>query len=80
MEDQKCSFLAGKALGGNTAVDDMLYNRGNHRDYDIWADLGLPKWCWNDLIPYFKKIENIHIPELDRKYHNHGKYDFILLV
>lgn len=73
MEDQKCAVPSGKALGGNAAVDNMLFTRGNERDYDIWADLGLEGWCWKDLLPYFKKIEDAHIPELDRKYHNLGK-------
>lgn len=72
MEDQKCSVPSAQALGGTTAVDDMLLNRGNPQDYDMWADLGLPEWCWRDLFPYFKKIEDAHIPELDRKYHNLG--------
>lgn len=73
MEEQKCSIPSGKALGGNTATDDMLFVRGNKRDYDTWADLGLKDWCWRDLFPYFKKIEDAHVPELDRKHHNLGK-------
>ncbi|KAG5900287.1 hypothetical protein JTB14_000814 [Gonioctena quinquepunctata] len=72
MDEHKCSLAAGKALGGNTAVNDMLYSRGNRRDYDIWADLGLPQWCWRDVLPYFKKIEDAHIHEFDRKHHNLG--------
>nr|XP_023011601.1 glucose dehydrogenase [FAD, quinone]-like isoform X1 [Leptinotarsa decemlineata] len=72
MEEHRCSIAAGKALGGNTAVNDMLYGRGNQRDYDLWADLGLPEWCWNDVLPYFKKIEDAHISDFDRKHHNLG--------
>ncbi|KAJ8985230.1 hypothetical protein NQ317_018259 [Molorchus minor] len=74
MEDSRCFIPAGKALGGNTATNDMLYTRGNHKDYDIWADLGLglEGWCWKDVLPYFKKIEDAHIHDLDRKHHSLG--------
>ncbi|KAJ8958498.1 hypothetical protein NQ318_002292 [Aromia moschata] len=72
MEENKCAIHAGKSLGGNSATNDMLYTRGNHKDYDIWADLGLDGWCWNDVLPYFKKIEDAHMHDLDRKYHNLG--------
>lgn len=73
MEDHKCSLKKGKCLGGTTSVDEMLYTRGNQKDYDKWADLDLKGWCWDDMFPYFKKIEDAHIPELDRKVHNLGK-------
>ncbi|XP_018569548.1 glucose dehydrogenase [FAD, quinone] [Anoplophora glabripennis] len=71
-EDNRCSIPEGRALGGTTAINDMLYTRGNHKDYDIWADLGVDGWCWEDVLPYFKKIEDAHIHELDRKYHSLG--------
>ncbi|KAJ8937530.1 hypothetical protein NQ314_011809 [Rhamnusium bicolor] len=71
-EENKCSIASGKALGGSTATDDMIYTRGNHKDYDIWADLGLDGWCWKDVLPYFKKIEDAHIHDLDRKHHSLG--------
>ncbi|XP_028139337.1 glucose dehydrogenase [FAD, quinone]-like [Diabrotica virgifera virgifera] len=72
MEGHKCSIKYGKALGGITSVDNMLYTRGNQRDYDKWADLGLKNWCWNDVAHYFKKMEDAYIPELDRKHHAFG--------
>lgn len=43
----------GKALGGSSAINAMLYVRG-HRD-DYWPDLG---WSWADCLPYFRKSEN----------------------
>ncbi|XP_056642997.1 glucose dehydrogenase [FAD, quinone]-like [Diorhabda sublineata] len=72
MENNKCSIKYGKVLGGITSVDNMIYTRGNHKDYDKWADLGLKKWCWNDVLPYFKKIEDFHVPDFDRKHHTLG--------
>ena len=36
----------------------MLYIRGQHRDYDIWRQLGNKGWSWDDVLPYFIKAEN----------------------
>jgi choline dehydrogenase-like flavoprotein len=43
----------GKALGGSSAINAMLYVRGHQADY--WPDLG---WSWADCLPYFRKSEN----------------------
>lgn len=45
----------GRALGGSSAINAMLYVRGHQGDYDDWADLG---WSWADCLPYFRKAEN----------------------
>lgn len=48
----------GKALGGSSAINAMLYIRGQKEDYDGWVDLGCAGWGWDDVLPYFKKAEN----------------------
>ena len=48
----------GKALGGSSAINAMLYVRGHAQDYDEWADLGCPGWSWQDVLPYFRRAEN----------------------
>ena len=35
-----------------------LYVRGQHRDYDVWRQLGNKGWSWEDVLPYFIKAEN----------------------
>jgi choline dehydrogenase-like flavoprotein len=48
----------GKALGGSSAINAMLYIRGHSGDYDEWASLGCPGWGWQDVLPYFQRAEN----------------------
>lgn len=62
----------GRALGGTSAINAMLYTRGNSKDYDKWSDLGNDGWCYNDVLAYFKKSEDAHLKHFDRKYHNQG--------
>ncbi len=48
----------GRALGGSSAINAMLYVRGHRSDYDDWADLGNEGWDWDNVLPYFKRAEN----------------------
>lgn len=48
----------GRALGGSSAINAMLYIRGQRQDYDNWANLGCDGWDWESVLPYFKKSEN----------------------
>ncbi|WP_420569313.1 GMC family oxidoreductase [Thalassovita sp.] len=47
----------GKALGGSSAINAMLYVRGHPKDYDEWAELGCEGWDWDSVLPYFKRSE-----------------------
>ena len=51
----------GKGLGGSSAVNGMVYIRGNRWDYDNWAATGCPGWSYDEVLPYFKRSEaNVH--------------------
>jgi choline dehydrogenase len=47
----------GKAVGGSSAINAMIFNRGNPMDYDGWAELGLPEWSYAYCLPYFRRME-----------------------
>lgn len=59
-------------MGGSSAINGMLYTRGNAKDYDIWSDLGNEGWCYRDVLPFFKKSEDAHLHHFDRKHHSQG--------
>jgi choline dehydrogenase-like flavoprotein len=48
----------GKALGGSSSINAMIYIRGNRVDYDGWRDGGCEGWGFDDLLPYFKRAED----------------------
>ncbi|TCD10991.1 GMC family oxidoreductase [Oricola cellulosilytica] len=47
----------GRALGGSSAINAMLYVRGHPSDYDGWAADGCTGWAWDDVLPYFRNSE-----------------------
>lgn len=47
----------GRTAGGSTAINGLVYNRGQAEDYDGWAALGNPGWAFADLLPYFMRSE-----------------------
>lgn len=51
----------GKVLGGSSAINAMLYVRGQAQDYDLWAQKGNLGWSYQDVLPYFKKAQNSQI-------------------
>jgi len=48
----------GKALGGSSSMNAMLYVRGRPLDYDGWEAQGAPGWGYADVLPYFKRAED----------------------
>ena len=51
-------YARGKILGGCSAINGMIYMRGQARDYDLWRQMGNAGWGWDDVLPYFKRHED----------------------
>jgi len=58
----------GKVLGGTSTINGMIYVRGNHHDYDRWAQMGNSGWAWNEVLPAFLRSEG-HV-QRDGAFHN----------
>ncbi|HEY4895589.1 MAG TPA: GMC family oxidoreductase N-terminal domain-containing protein [Solirubrobacteraceae bacterium] len=48
----------GKAIGGSSSMNAMLYVRGRPLDYDGWEAQGAPGWSYADVLPYFIRSED----------------------
>ena len=65
----------GRTLGGSSSINAMCYIRGHAWDYDHWASLGNDGWSYQDVLPYFRKMENFEaIDQLPgaRQFHGSG--------
>jgi len=60
LDNRRLWWPRGKGLGGSSAINGMIYARGNPGDYDDWAQRGLPGWSWDSVLPYFKRLERHH--------------------
>ncbi len=54
------AYPRGKVMGGCSSINGMIYMRGQAADYDGWAQMGLPGWGWDDVLPLFRRSERYH--------------------
>ncbi|MDJ0957395.1 MAG: GMC family oxidoreductase N-terminal domain-containing protein [Arenicellales bacterium] len=52
------NYARGKVLGGCSSINAMIYMRGQKSDYDHWSSLGNRGWSWDEVLPYFKRVED----------------------
>ncbi|MFZ1988723.1 MAG: choline dehydrogenase [Alphaproteobacteria bacterium] len=57
LNGRRIPWPRGRVLGGSSAINGMIYTRGNAADYDGWAQLGLRAWSYERVLPYFKRSE-----------------------
>jgi choline dehydrogenase-like flavoprotein len=55
LNGRSLNYPRGKVVGGSSAINAMVYMRGQAGDYDDWRQMGLPGWSWDDVRPLFKK-------------------------
>jgi choline dehydrogenase len=66
MKNRTAAVLAGKTVGGSSAVNGMVFDRPSRFDHEACAQVSSPefdgsehKWNWDGMFPYFKKVENL---------------------
>ncbi|MDF2812956.1 MAG: choline dehydrogenase, partial [Microvirga sp.] len=55
LNNRVLNYPRGKVLGGSSAINAMIYMRGQREDYDGWRQLGLTGWGWDDVKPIFRR-------------------------
>lgn len=68
-DERKIRFPRGKVGGGSSAVGATIALRGVPADYDEWAAAGNASWGWDEVLPYFKRLED----DLDHEGEYHGQ-------
>jgi choline dehydrogenase len=58
LNGRSLAYPRGKVIGGSSAINAMIYMRGQAADYDHWRQLGLTGWGWSDVLPFFKQHED----------------------
>lgn len=53
LNGRKLNYPRGKVVGGSSAINAMIYMRGQAADYDAWRQMGLIGWGWDDVLPLF---------------------------
>ena len=57
LNGRRLAIPRGRTLGGTSSINAMIAIRGNRRDFDDWAEQGLPGWSYAEVLPYFRKLE-----------------------
>ncbi len=58
LDNRRAFWPRGKVLGGSSSINAMVYVRGQPADFDDWRAAGNPGWSWQDVLPYFRKLED----------------------
>lgn len=58
LNNRKIYIPRGRVVGGSSAINSMIAIRGNPWDYDNWAKEGMPQWGFDEMLPYFRKLED----------------------
>ena len=70
LNDRRITFTRGKVVGGSSSINGMIYLRGNQENYNDWAASGCEGWSFEDVLPFYKKLEDHQDGETE--YHGAG--------
>jgi choline dehydrogenase len=59
LRNQRVPVPRGKMLGGSSGINYMVFVRGHPGDFDNWANLGAAGWSYDDVLPCFKRMEDM---------------------
>ena len=60
-------WIRGKALGGSSSINGMIYSRGHAQDYEEWNTLGGPGWGWQEMKAVYKRIESHDLGDAEHR-------------
>ena len=69
-QDRRCIMPRGRIVGGSGSINIMQYTRGDPFDYDEWAANGCTGWSYKEVLPYFRKSEDMLISDLRNDPHH----------
>lgn len=58
LDGRRIALPRGKTLGGSSQINGLIYARGHRNDYDDWARLGATGWSYEEVLPYFRRMES----------------------
>lgn len=58
LKENSLYWPTGRLLGGSSSVNGMVFVRGHPAKYDEWRDSGCPGWGYDEVLPYFKRLED----------------------
>ncbi|MBV8683493.1 MAG: GMC family oxidoreductase N-terminal domain-containing protein [Caulobacteraceae bacterium] len=67
------NYPRGKVIGGCSAINAMIYMRGQSTDYDRWRQMGLEGWGWDDVLPLFLAQED-HVSPPSERHRSGGEW------
>ena len=65
LDGRRMPIIQGKVAGGGTSVHGRIFIRGHRRDFDHWNYMGNEGWAFDQVLPYFKKLEDYMGPASD---------------